>query len=505
MTAPNAHNAAAPPEQTAGIARTPSDLRDNAPVAFDDGRVRVYHGDCLDVLASLPECSIDAVVTDPPYGLGFMGHQWDQPGEYGALRANGRPGVHRRGPNREEKLISQGSMEAGRYDLSASANQRFQAWCEAWARECLRVLKPGGHLLSFGGTRTYHRLAAGIEDAGFEIRDCLTWLYGSGFPKSLDVAKAIDKAAGIEGEWRREDHPGRAGARTSGGIINQAGDHSNEANPDGLRHIYEPASEAAQRWNGWGTALKPAFEPIVMARKPLPGTVAANVLAYGTGALNINGCRIATDEDTGRTRTTALGRMNDDGWLPKAQDTRRGEASRDRRYAADGSDFHRMPGPRGGAEHGRWPANVVLDEAAAAQLDAQTGILTSGGFREGLIQSARPDQYSKGAERERVRDARPPDSGGASRFLYVAKASKADRDHGNTHPTVKPIELMRWLVRLVTPPDGLVLDPFGGSGTTAVACIVESRRCVLIEREAEYVEIIRRRLAEPRQITLGVA
>ncbi len=443
-------------------------------VAFDDGRVVVLHDDCLDALGACDASSVDAVVTDPPYGLGFMGHEWDQPGDFGALSAcHGTSNkVSFGGPPHP-------AMEVGRYDLSASANRRFQAWCEAWASGCLRVLKPGGHLLAFGGTRTYHRLTAGLEDAGFELRDCLLWLYGSGFPKSLDVAKAIDKAAGRQSQMR--PHPTNS---CPGGewcdCTTDNGRFSATKHPP----AYDYATEEAKRWDGFGTALKPAYEPIVLARKPLAGTVAGNVLAHGTGVLNIDATRIGPGHDNGTGRD--------------------GEPSADRRYTGSGAvNLAATPGPRGGGSNGRWPANVVLDDAAAAQLDAQTGIRpVSGSARNGTRSDATPDSIFGGP---RPQGTLHNDIGGASRFFYCAKASKADRDYGNSHPTVKPVDLMRWLVRLVTPPDGLVLDPFAGSGTTAVACIIEGRRCLLIEREAEYVEIIRRRLAEPRQTALAVS
>lgn len=340
----------------------------------------------------------------------------------------------------------------------------FAAWCETWAREALRVLKPGGHLLAFGGTRTFHRLTCGIEDAGFEIRDCLSWLYGSGFPKSLDVSKAIDKEAG---HWRGRD----------GAVVSENGSMSAanyERTDKGERGI-----DAARQWQGWGTALKPGWEPCVVARKPLAGTVAENVQAHGTGALNIDGCRI---------------RMSDEDRA--VVDTRSGAGFGTNQCAHGGRDegerFTSSP-------RGRWPANVALDEAAAAMLDAQSGERASGARKPGEYGGigSGPIYGEGGATDLPGIDA---NTGGASRFFYTAKASRADRTSGglanNTHPTVKPTDLMRWLVRLVTPPGGLVLDPFAGSGTTLVAARAEGFRAIGIEREEEYAAIIADRLSQ---------
>ncbi|MBF6618806.1 MAG: site-specific DNA-methyltransferase [Patulibacter sp.] len=396
-------------------------------------------------MRQLDDESIDAVVTDPPYGIGFMGHEWDQPGDHAATRsvgrpapfANGRP-VVKNGRTSAGVPGSGGAMEAGRYDLSPSANRSFQAWCEAWGAEVLRVLKPGGHAVVFGSTRTYHRLAVGLEDAGLEIRDTLAWMFGSGFPKSLNVARAIDAPF--------------YGPQCQDGWIT----------PDARAHA------------ALGTALKPGYEPIVLARRPLAATVAATVLAHGTGALNIDGCRVTPVD-------------------------------------------------------GRWPANVMLDEEAAAVLDEQTGTLTSGKeAADGRHRDADKfrNAYGKFAGTDVERGVLYGDSGGASRFFYVAKASTAERNAGldgmaaqqppgwssgdenpgsfqrgetrprpNVHPTVKPIDVMRWLIRLVTPPGGLVLDPFLGSGTTGAAAALEGFRFVGIERNENYAAIAEARIA----------
>ena len=368
-------------------------------------RAELLQGDCLDVMPTLDEASIDAVVTDPPYDLAFMGRKWDGTGV--AFRP------------------------------------------ETWA-EVYRLLRPGGHLLAFGGTRTYHRLVSAIEDAGFEIRDCLVWAYATGFPKSRNLA----------GEWA-----------------------------------------------GWGTALKPSWEPIVLARKPLVGTVVENVLAHGTGALNIDGCRLgyADEADLATARTKNPGR--------------------------DGTVAGRVAGHDGGRQQtvddaGRWPPNLLLTDPI---FDGDTpGVVGGGLANAGAAWTTRERGEGPGileGQRQRGRIAIDPTT--YSRFFLVPKASTSGREPAvrgqlgerrppgrrsgeqsspgtfqtrptpareNVHPTVKPIDLMRHLVRLVTPPGGTVLDPFVGSGTTALACELEGFGWVAIEREAEYVEIARARL-----------
>ena len=390
--------------------------------------IELLLGDCLERLRDLPDCSVDACVTDPPYGLSFMGKAWD-------------------------------------YDVP-----QVDVW-----REVLRVLKPGGHLLAFAGTRTQHRMAVQIEDAGFEIRDMIAWVYGSGFPKSLDVSKAIDKAAGAE----REVVGTASGARNGNGFNNDYGSYGSHA--DGTYDITAPATPAAQQWSGWGSALKPALEPITVARKPFKGTVAANVLEHGTGALNIDGCRIGETVET---------------W-PKSRSyhSARGPKPRAAHGTGDGDTIS-----TGEAPAGRWPANLIHDGSdEVVGLFPQT---TSGSFREGTIQQSRIHNVAKGVEAERVRNARASDSGSAARFFYCPKASKRERGEGNTHPTVKPTDLMRYLCRLVTPPGGVVLDPFMGSGSTGKAAVLEGFRFIGIEREAEYLEIARGRIEVPAQWSL---
>ena len=586
---------------------------------YEGHGVTLHHGDCLDVLRSLPDCSVDSVVTDPPYNLAFMGKAWD--------------------------------------DHASAVG--FQQWCELWAAECLRVLRPGGHLLAFGGTRTWHRLACAVEDAGFEVRDSIAWLYGSGFSKG----GLLGNKAGLEwcecGPNPLDDgaRRGRVGCPRCGGL--------------------DPALR------GFSTTLKPAFEPVVVARKPLaspdvnvldrvewelrntlgekeirwttrrasgaaksgpstsssttpppsmaaisaapadasatanvepqtasssaqnsgpgarrtastsaptaasnsassetpsskpmaasvsaatsgssssspsttstaeepdtvrksddtstpnsderatptgtassvgtatgltgsrarvlierlpdgsfiwpeglprfvkggPLTVAANVLAWGTGALNIDGCRIAVDPDDP---------VNTAVWTSRPSTIRPGTQGFITSHADGERSAPRPPGL------GRWPANVVLDETQAEALDEQSGTLTSGLMRAGTKPKGERETYGQDAAAgyETTRDT-PGDSGGASRFFYVAKADASERPrvNGTAHPTVKPLALMRWLVRLVTPPGGTVLEPFAGSGTTVEACIIEGFQCIAIEREADYLPLIRQRIDRRR-------
>lgn len=395
----------------------------------------IYRGDCIEAMRAMPDNSVDAIVTDPPYGLSFMGKKWD-------------------------------------YDVPA---------VEVWA-ECLRVLKPGGHLLAFAGTRTQHRMAVRIEDAGFEIRDMIAWVYGSGFPKSLDVSKAIDKArddssdilrvttfmadAAERASITRADVDAHMGTSDMGGwwlsrlqhrcqcpkwdqwlqlkVLLSLGDEMDaevwrldgrkgtpgneredrEVSGPAGNEVYQPTQrvlnpgtpvlESARQWQGWGTALKPALEPITVARKPLVGTVAANVLEHGTGALNIDGARL---------------------------------------------------------ECQRWPANLIHDGS------------------EEVIEAfpQAPGQIAK---------ASISDAGSAARFFYCAKASRSDRGAENIHPTVKPTDLMRYLCRLVTPPGGLVLDPFMGSGSTGKAALLEGFRFIGCELSAEYAAIAEARIGQ---------
>lgn len=418
----------------------------------------LLRGDCIARMRDLPDASIDAIVTDPPYGLDFMGKDWDS----AVKLANGMLGQIAEGLTKSEHgpLARGGTHSQGYKNHDGLA---FELWVTGWAAEALRVLKPGGHLLAFGGSRTWHRLAAGIEDAGFEVRDSIAWLYGSGFPKSLDVAKALDAREGII--------RGAAGAP-----ISENGSMSGvnyERTDKGAA-----VTESARAWEGWGTALKPAFEPIVVARKPLAGTVAANVLQYGTGALNIDASRIGTTVETWpASRSYAPGQIQPGG-KGKTQAT-------------------------GSAPAGRWPANVMLDESQAAALDAQapkTGAAAkaSGPTLRGRHDTAVAYGARNGLEGE---PAYHGDSGGASRFFYVAKAPKSERpvtvdDEGKrvAHPTVKPLALMRYLVTLVTPPGGVVLDPFAGSGTTLEAAHLAGFESIGVELTPDYWPLIEARI-----------
>lgn len=463
---------------------------------YADDSVTLYAGDCLDVLRELPDASVDSVVTDPPYGLEFMGRAWDSFGR-GEATSAAVAGMARTGYLERPSFMggtnprcrSCGKWQRGGNPCACDEpdfpNERrarsasFGEWCEQWAAECLRVLKPGGHLLAFGGTRTWHRLACAIEDAGFEVRDSIAWLYGSGFPKSLDVSKAIDKAAGAE----------RAvvGDKAVTRIMRGSGDLVGGDVAAGVVPITAPATDDARTWQGWGTALKPAFEPVVVARKPLDGTVAANVLRHGTGALNIDACRIGFASEADEREAKDKNRHADFGT----------ESGGNEVYG----DFSMVPRSNYDPP-GRWPANVVLDEAQAAELDRQSGDRPAGAYPAqrgaGVDTAFGAGRPSEGGPRSMG------DTGGASRFFYVAKAPTAERprEDGIAHPTVKPLDLMRWLVRLVTPPGGVVLEPFAGSGTTAEACVIEGFRCIAIEREPDYLPLIVQRLTKPIQPTL---
>lgn len=410
---------------------------------LDDGDIVLYAGDCTEVLAALPPDSIDACVTDPPYGLSA------EPDMAEVLRhwLAGDDYQHRGG------------------GFMGRTWDSFVPGPAVW-REVYRVLKPGGHVLAFSGTRTSDMQTTALRLAGFEIRDCLVWLYGSGFPKSLDVSKAIDRAAGAEREVVGEY---RVSCGTGDAFGKAVGDRGGATTIP----ITAPATPAAAQWQGWGTALKPGHEPIVVARKPLAErTVAAQVLATGTGAINVDGCRIACND---KTRFPV-------GYKRGFGDT----------YAGD-EYSRRMGRTEDGSPNARWPANVVLDEEAARLLDETVGERPSGNRAQG----GRTGMGFHGAGGDGG-PAIEANSGGPSRFFYTAKASSEERD-GSSHPTVKPLALMRWLVRLVTPPGGVVLDPFAGSGTTLRAAREEGFRAIGIEREPEYLADAAHRL---RQLSL---
>ena len=490
---------------------------------YQDDLVTLYHGDCIEVMRTMPAESVDSIVTDPPYGLEFMGKEWDKfgRGEATSQAVAGMSGPgYTDGATRLErpsfmgganpKCRGCGLWQRGGNPCACVApdfpNERrarssaFGAWCALWTSEALRVLKPGGHLLAFGGTRTWHRLAAAVEDAGFEMRDSIAWLYGSGFPKSLDVSKAIDKAAGVE-----PIDTGIRSARHGGGVVGAGSSY--EVAPT-VPNITAPATEAAQQWQGWGTALKPAFEPLVVARKPLRGTVAANVQQYGTGALNIDGCRIdAAGEAYSPTTYSGQNKFLLGGF--DSVDKLRSAAINDdptpdgkNRARAVLAKFESWSGKAVEQPSGRWPANVVLDEGQAAALDQQsgTGRSTRNRSSDGRTQQAGNHTYGGGHLGVRDQGNSYDDTGGASRYFYTAKADGGERitHNGVAHPTVKPLSLMRWLVRLVTPPGGAALEPFAGSGTTVEACILEGFRCVAVEREADYLPLIVQRVNRRR-------
>jgi len=406
--------------------------------------MQLVHGDCIAAMKNLPDNSVDSIVTDPPYELGFMGKSWDASG----IAFN----------------------------------------IEVW-QEALRVLKPGGHLIAFSGSRTYHRMAVAIEDAGFQIRDQIMWVYGSGFPKSLDIGKAIQKASGVEPIGFKENKDEKV-----------FGEGWN-ATP---RQLFMPPLEGeAKQWQGWGTALEPAHEPMVLARKPIEGTVANNVLTWGVGGLNIDGTRVPSDDAFGGgakgTSGFAAGYEND-GWVP-------------------------------GSPQGRFPANFIHD--GSDEVLALFPYTTSG-------KPAGKKNIGNGYHGNfgSIDDIGYADSGSAARFFYCAKASKRDRNEGldgfevkeigakgnglarkcatcsasviegcecpdrtfvnptraNHHPTVKPTDLMRYLVKLITPPAGTVLDPFMGSGSTGKGCAIEGFNFIGIDQSDEYVAIAKARI-----------
>ena len=372
-------------------------------------KIYLILGDCLEKLKELPENSVDSIVTDPPYELGFMGKSWDNTG---------------------------------------IANDK-----NMWA-ECLRVLKPGGHLLAFSGTRTYHRMAVAIEDAGFEVRDMIEWVYGSGFPKSLNIGKAVDKLQGNEREYIsttvRTTHKEGTSYEWAGG------------NDTGICDYTKGNSE----YEGWGTALKPAHEPICMARKPLAEkTVAENCLKWGTGGINVDESRVSGEYK----------------W--RASDSKeKGDIFK------EGSFGEQSP-------LGRFPANLIHDNSEEVR-ECFPESKSAGKYKEDKLNTFKPDKamFALGYQT----NAYAGDSGNASRFfksiIYQAKASKSNRGEGNNHPTVKPIALMEYLIKMVTPKGGIVLDPFMGSGSTGVACMQNSYQFIGIELELEYMKIAEQRL-----------
>lgn len=418
--------------------------------------LEVECGDMRQVLRTLPENSFDSIVCDPPYELGFMGKAWDKTGI------------------------------------------AFDA--AAWA-EAVRVLKPGGHIVAFGGTRTWHRIAVAIEDAGTQIRDSLAWIYGQGMPKSLNLSKAIDKAAGAEREV--------IGTRTLTGSAamsteEKGGTYASNTDSRGRTKevdVTAAATELAKKWEGWGTALKPCIEPIILARKPLIGTVAENVEEYGTGGLNIDACRTPT-EAGGRPLRVASGEPVGYSYSPSGS-------------RAVGETME-----------GRWPPNVIVDEDVAADLDETNGVHKSTPYKGGPKQ-----KRGQIIDLENIAPGGYSDAGGVSRYFYCPKANSGERDAGlehwpvlsgaeatgskegqarlangrtgagrgggrrNPHATVKPLALMRWLCKLVTPPGGFILDPFAGSGTTGCAAALEGFHFAGIELDPVHARLAADRIA----------
>ena len=443
----------------------------------------------MDVMRTMPDNSIDSVITDPPYGLAFMGVAWDTfgDGRKGGSRTNAT--FDQVGGNHHPTC----AVDQAR--TRKSENVKFQERMTPVFVEALRVAKPGAHLLCFGGTRTFHRMACAIEDAGWEIRDCIMWVYGSGFPKSMDVAKAIDKASGYVGEV--------IGERTVD--VGMQGGHMHAGRKQQQQQQVHALSEQAQEWQGWGTCLKPAWEPIIVARKPLDGTVANNVLKWGVGAMNIDACRVPTEDNlNGGTYSKNATEYDATSYAPKngigeyKQPPGRFPAN----LVHDGSQmvldlFPQSKGQQGdvtGNEPSHPADGVCYGEYNGRHTFAKRGDTGSAArffntFRDGE-DSAERTYADRGATDFAAKPGmRRASADTPARFFYCAKASKKDRGEGNTHPTVKPTALMEWLVKLVTREGGVVLDPFMGSGTTGVACANLNRRFVGIEREWQYMEI----------------
>jgi len=423
----------------------------------------IYPGDCLEVMKTFPDNSIDAIVTDPPYGLSFMGKKWD-------------------------------------YDVPS---------VEIW-QECLRVLKPGGHLLAFAGTRTQHRMAVRIEDAGFEIRDMIAWIYGSGFPKSLNIGKAVDKLQGNEREIVAVKEQSGAKFKTAQEQMDNGGFND----PDRTEFSVD---KGTSEWEGWGTALKPALEPITVARKPISEkTIAENVLKWNTGGINIDESRVGTEQMGG-------------GTVPDFRDV--GAMSKEA-IGIDRLSFGQNPRPALRKEQptytGRFPANLIHDGSEEVR---ECFPETKSGWTNNDKQKSNSMFLG---EMDYTGNHYADNSGNASRFFYCAKASKSERNKGcegleeknfgfsggansqieqgneeylqdhiglnritkmrNNHPTVKPIALMRYLVKLVTPKRGIVLDPFAGSGSTLIAAKKLGFNYIGIELNPEYITIAEKRL-----------
>lgn len=521
-------------------------------IHWTGARVTIWHGDSIEVLSLLPADSFDAVITDPPYALEFMDSEWDTFKSSGTVQARVDEGTDASRPFRDGST----RIRYGRSDMEA-----FERWCEEWAAQAWRVLKPGGHLLAFGGSRTWHRLTAGIEDAGFELRDSIMWLYATGFPKSLDVSAAIDKKrhdreqvlqvtswiaaardaagltngdidrafgfAGMAGHWTTDkqqplvptadqipqlldvfgitladvpptirqlivDLNGAKGTPGAAWLLRPVtGVYDGPAQASEWRTRYqggtakppaerrdEPTTELARKWRGWGTALAPGYEPIVVARKTMTGTVADNVTRWGTGALNIDDTRTATTDN-----------LNGGAYSLGAAD-RPDERPVDFRHKEGAAGEFVQPA-------GRWPKNVVL--AHAPIVDPWTfepiGDACADGCVPGCPVAALEAESGSARffpafryETKAGSDERPA----ATRTVVDEDGDESEQEY--QHPTVKPLPLMRWLVRLVVPRGARILEPFAGSGTTAEAAILEGVECVAVELGAEHLPLIVNRL-----------
>jgi len=428
---------------------------------------KIIQGDSLEVMKEIPDNSIDTIITDPPYGLSFMGKEWD------SFRAT---------KNTKSQIVNWlgSGMKHNSEEMIC-----YQEWTRQWAKEALRIAKPGATLLCFGGTRTWHRLACGLEDAGWIIKDTLMWLYGSGFPKATDISKQIDKREGRKGEII-----GKSGGK--GFSSQQIKNKMDGFRPyeKGLpfeyadRNIYAPATPESKLWNGWKShGLKPAYEPIIMAMKPNEGSYVENALKWGVAGLNIDGGRIEFQNEADYKESVTKNQHADFN------------SNNGIRVPTKGiyhGDFR--PPENYNPEKGRFPSNIILDEEAAEMLDKQSGISKSQGGRignKGSLLNMCGTKHQKG-------NPGFNDIGGASRFFYVAKASKSERNIGgiiNNHPTVKPLKLMEYLCILTkTPISGIVLDPFAGSGTTCMAAKKTGRDYIGIEKEPDYITIAEKRI-----------
>jgi site-specific DNA-methyltransferase (adenine-specific) len=477
----------------------------------DNMTIDLRLGDCLEVLKTIPDNSIDSVVTDPPYGLGFMGKEWDtfDKNQFGNIPDE---------CSDENVYNKKGFKTLPRYKTDG-----LYQFANDWAKECFRVLKPGGHLLSFAGSRTYHKICMGIEDAGFEIRDQIMWVYGSGFPKSHNIGKAIQKQSGDIKV---------IGTKQGAGTTGKSYISNNEEYVDGEKGVFKKEYddiEINNDWEGWGTALKPAHEPIVMARKPLSEkSIAENVLKHGTGGINIDGSRIPSSEnDKYDIRTYYTYHKTFSSYA---------ETEEEQTFTVNEKN-----------EQGRFPANIIFDEEAGQLLDEQSGISKSSKTKSPLLDITGGSYNNHKGNTDKITERGHNDKGGASRFFYCPKAAKSDRDEGldnfeekaqrvtsggtrdfnarcascgkkfvgsksticdcdnpitdnqvfkkkNNHPTVKPVDLMRYLINLVTPPNGTILDPFMGSGSTGKAAVRCGVNFIGIEKEQEYMEIASARI-----------